>query len=98
MYDPFTIASYNVLYTSLPVVAVALFEQDACDVLSTRFPRLYAAGAERRLFNRRQLAASALHGVATSVVVFFAPVGKASLACRVLSGALGTQHPPPPGD
>lgn len=75
MYDPFTIAGYNLIYTSLPVIALALFEQDVCDVLSVHFPRLYSPGIEHRLFNPRQFAETALHGVATSLVVFFVPLG-----------------------
>ena len=75
MYDPFTIAGYNVIYTSLPVVALALFEQDVCDVLSVRFPRLYEPGIGHRFFNSRSFAWVALHGVVTSMVVYFVPFG-----------------------
>ena len=75
VYHPFFIICYNVFYTSLPVLVLGIFEQDVCDALSTRYPGLYWPGIGNNFFNPRNFASCALHGVATSVVVFFVPIG-----------------------
>ena len=75
VFDPFFIISYNVVYTSLPVLVLGIFEQDVCDTLSTRYPRIYWPGLGHRFFNPLSFASAALHGVATSVLVFFVPIG-----------------------
>ena len=76
MFDAFYVMCYNVLYTSLPVLAVGILDQDVCDTLSCRYPLLYTPGLQNLFFNSRQFAFAALHGVATSLVVFFVPVGR----------------------
>lgn len=76
VYDPFNISCYNVFYTSLPVIALGILEQDVCDALSIRYPRLYEPGFGHSLFNPRAFAVTALQGVTVSVVVFFVPLGK----------------------
>lgn len=75
MYDELDILSYNVFYTSLPVLALGIFEQDVCDELSIRYPRLYTPGMGHHLFNPRRFAVTALHGVAISLLVFIIPLG-----------------------
>ena len=76
VYDPLIIVCYNVLYTSLPVLAMGVLDQDVCDGLSHRYPLLYSPGLHNLFFNPRQFAFAALHGVATSIVVFFIPLGR----------------------
>lgn len=75
MYDELDILSYNVFYTSLPVLVLGIFEQDVCEELSIRYPRLYSPGMGHHLFNPRRFAVTALHGVAVSLLVFFIPLG-----------------------
>ncbi|XP_015267619.1 PREDICTED: phospholipid-transporting ATPase IC [Gekko japonicus] len=74
-YEDWFITLYNVLYTSLPVLLVGLLDQDVSDKLSLRFPSLYLSGQRDLLFNYKKFFISLLHGVITSLVIFFIPFG-----------------------
>lgn len=49
--------------------------QDVSDKLSLRFPGLYVVGQRDLLFNYKRFFVSLLHGVLTSLVLFFIPLG-----------------------
>ncbi|NXR22559.1 AT8B1 ATPase, partial [Cinclus mexicanus] len=74
-YEDWFITLYNVLYSSLPVMLVGLFDQDVSDKLSLRFPRLYILGQRDLLFNYKKFFLSLLHGAVTSLIIFFIPYG-----------------------
>ncbi|NWJ01477.1 AT8B1 ATPase, partial [Crypturellus undulatus] len=74
-YEDWFITLYNVLYTSLPVLLVGLLDQDVSDSLSLRFPRLYVLGQQDLLFNYKKFFVSLIHGVITSLMIFFIPYG-----------------------
>ncbi|XP_045383392.1 phospholipid-transporting ATPase IC isoform X1 [Lemur catta] len=74
-YEDWFITLYNVLYSSLPVLLMGLLDQDVSDKLSLRFPRLYVVGQRDLLFNYRRFFVSLLHGVLTSMILFFIPLG-----------------------
>ncbi|XP_013910354.1 PREDICTED: phospholipid-transporting ATPase IC [Thamnophis sirtalis] len=74
-YEDWFITLYNVLYSSLPVLLVGLLDQDVSDKLSIRFPRLYILGQKDLLFNYKKFFLSLLHGVITSLIIFFIPYG-----------------------
>uniref|UniRef100_A0A803VY05 Phospholipid-transporting ATPase n=1 Tax=Ficedula albicollis TaxID=59894 RepID=A0A803VY05_FICAL len=74
-YEDWFITLYNVLYSSLPVLLVGLFDQDVSDKLSLRFPRLYVLGQRDLLFNYKKFFLSLLHGAVTSLIIFFIPYG-----------------------
>ncbi|XP_010217062.1 PREDICTED: phospholipid-transporting ATPase IC [Tinamus guttatus] len=74
-YEDWFITLYNVLYTSLPVLLVGLLDQDVSDRLSLRFPRLYVLGQKDLLFNYRKFFVSLIHGIITSLIIFFIPYG-----------------------
>lgn len=51
LYEQWTLAAYNTLFSSLPVMAIGIFEKDLnYDTLMT-FPRLYKTGQENSEFN-----------------------------------------------
>lgn len=75
LYDPVFISFYNVFYTSLPVLALGVFDQDVNDVNSVRYPKLYTPGHINLLFNKVEFLKSVAHGVITSFVLFFIPYG-----------------------
>ncbi|XP_064475067.1 probable phospholipid-transporting ATPase IM isoform X2 [Ornithodoros turicata] len=75
LYDPVFISFYNVFYTSLPVLALGVFDQDVNDVNSIRYPKLYTPGHLNLLFNKVEFLKSVAHGVITSFVLFFIPYG-----------------------
>uniref|UniRef100_A0A2K6H039 ATPase phospholipid transporting 8B1 n=1 Tax=Propithecus coquereli TaxID=379532 RepID=A0A2K6H039_PROCO len=74
-YEDWFITLYNVLYSSLPVLLMGLLDQDVSDKLSLRFPRLYVVGQRDLLFNYRRFFVSLLHGILTSMILFFIPFG-----------------------
>ncbi|XP_036177631.1 phospholipid-transporting ATPase IC isoform X2 [Myotis myotis] len=49
--------------------------QDVSDKLSLRFPGLYVVGQRDLLFNYKRFFVSLLHGVLTSMILFFIPLG-----------------------
>lgn len=74
-YEDWFITLYNVLYSSLPVLLMGLLDQDVSDKLSLRFPGLYVVGQRDLLFNYKRFFVSLLHGVLTSMILFFIPLG-----------------------
>lgn len=49
--------------------------KDVSDKLSLRFPGLYVVGQRDLLFNYKRFFVSLLHGVLTSMILFFIPLG-----------------------
>lgn len=70
------ISVYNLFYTSLPVLALGIFEQDVSDKNSIEYPKLYTPGLNNSLFNTAEFIRSVLHGVFSSLVLFLVPYGK----------------------
>ncbi|KAK7864499.1 hypothetical protein R5R35_003115 [Gryllus longicercus] len=75
VFDPFFISVYNLFYTSCPVLALGIFDQDVNDRYSIMYPRLYSPGHFDLLFNKKEFLRSALHGFFTSCVLFLIPYG-----------------------
>ena len=72
------IAVYNLFYTSMPVLALGIFDQDVSDLNSLNYPKLYVAGQKNLLFNKAEFIKSALHGFFTSCVIFLIPYGESA--------------------
>lgn len=70
------ISVYNLFYTSLPVLALGIFDQDVNDKYSIMYPQLYRPGQMSLLFNKKEFIRSALVGFYTSLALFFIPYGK----------------------
>lgn len=69
------ISVYNLFYTSLPVLALGIFEQDVSDKHSLDYPKLYTPGLHNALFNTTEFIRSVLHGFFSSLVLFLIPYG-----------------------
>lgn len=69
------ISVYNLFYTSLPVLALGIFEQDCSDKYSLEYPKLYTPGINNSLFNTTEFIRSVLHGIFSSLVLFLIPYG-----------------------
>ncbi|XP_070822496.1 phospholipid-transporting ATPase ID [Chaetodon trifascialis] len=80
VYDQYFITLYNIVYTSLPVLAMGIFDQDVPDQRSLEYPKLYEPGQLNLLFNKREFFICIAQGIYTSVVLFFVP-------CAILSDA-----------
>ena len=83
MYDPFFISTYNVFYTSLPIIVVGVFDQDVDSTASMRYGALYFLGITNELFNRKLFAMDAIRGLFSSLVLtgFFAGIFDTILNC-----------------
>ncbi|XP_037079710.1 phospholipid-transporting ATPase ID-like [Pollicipes pollicipes] len=75
IFDPMFIAVYNLFYTSMPVLALAVFDQDVKDRHSLTYPKLYTPGLLNAFFNKAEFFKAALYGFFTSLVLFVVPYG-----------------------
>ncbi|XP_068579352.1 probable phospholipid-transporting ATPase IM [Cebidichthys violaceus] len=82
VYDQWFIAFFNIVYTSLPVLAMGLFDQDVNDQNSLRYPSLYKPGQQNLLFNKHQFFLCTLQGLGTSFLLFFIPYGAFSVMVK----------------
>ncbi len=71
IYDAIFISLFNVIFTSLPVLALGALEQDVDDDASVKYPFLYAAGPRNILFNKKAFLQSLFRGFVHSFVVWF---------------------------
>ncbi|XP_055329116.1 phospholipid-transporting ATPase ID-like [Paramacrobiotus metropolitanus] len=92
VYDPWFISFYNLFYTSLPILALGVFDQDVNDRNSIEFPKLYTPGHQNLLFNKAKFLRSMCHGIVTSVALFFIAYGAFHYSVDDLQGnqAFGT--------
>ncbi|KAM3609516.1 uncharacterized protein V6R79_016184 [Siganus canaliculatus] len=82
VYDQWFITLFNIVYTSLPVLAMGLFDQDVNDQNSLRYPGLYKPGQQNLLFNKRQFLLCTAQGLGTSFLLFFVPFGAFSVMVK----------------
>uniref|UniRef100_A0A8D1CSJ8 Phospholipid-transporting ATPase n=1 Tax=Sus scrofa TaxID=9823 RepID=A0A8D1CSJ8_PIG len=71
LYEGWFLALFNLLYTTLPVLYIGLFEQDVSAEQSLELPELYIVGQKDELFNYWVFLQAIGHGMATSLVNFF---------------------------
>ncbi|KAF4017470.1 hypothetical protein G4228_008593, partial [Cervus hanglu yarkandensis] len=75
VYDQWFITLFNIVYTSLPVLAMGIFDQDVSDQNSMDYPQLYKPGQLNLLFNKHEFFICMAHGIYTSLALFFIPYG-----------------------
>ncbi|XP_058150160.1 probable phospholipid-transporting ATPase IM [Dasypus novemcinctus] len=75
VYDQWFITLFNIVYTSLPVLAMGIFDQDVSEQSSLEYPQLYEPGQLNLLFNKRKFFICVAHGIYTSLALFFIPYG-----------------------
>uniref|UniRef100_A0A8C3FXY5 Phospholipid-transporting ATPase n=1 Tax=Chrysemys picta bellii TaxID=8478 RepID=A0A8C3FXY5_CHRPI len=75
VYDQWFITLFNIVYASLPVLAMGLFDQDVNEQNSMDYAKLYEPGQLNLLFNKRKFFICIAHGVYTSFALFFIPYG-----------------------
>uniref|UniRef100_A0A452TIB3 Phospholipid-transporting ATPase n=1 Tax=Ursus maritimus TaxID=29073 RepID=A0A452TIB3_URSMA len=71
LYEGWFLALFNLLYSTLPVLYIGLFEQDVSAQRSLELPQLYTAGQKDELFNYWVFLQALAHGTVTSLVNFF---------------------------
>ncbi|KAK6494962.1 phospholipid-transporting ATPase ID-like [Huso huso] len=75
VYDEWYITLYNLVYTSLPVLGMSLFDQDVSDRWSLEYPKLYQPGQLNMYFNIGSFIKCLLHSIYSSLILFFIPYG-----------------------
>ncbi|XP_028678352.2 probable phospholipid-transporting ATPase IM isoform X1 [Erpetoichthys calabaricus] len=75
VYDQWFVTLFNVVYTSLPVLAMGLFDQDVNEQNSMEHAKLYEPGQLNLLFNKHKFFICTVQGIYTSFVLFFIPYG-----------------------
>uniref|UniRef100_A0A5F8G2W7 Phospholipid-transporting ATPase n=1 Tax=Monodelphis domestica TaxID=13616 RepID=A0A5F8G2W7_MONDO len=75
VYDQWFITLFNIVYTSLPILAMGIFDQDVSEQNSMDYPNLYRPGQLNLLFNKSKFFICIAHGVYTSFALFFIPYG-----------------------
>ncbi|ONI09045.1 hypothetical protein PRUPE_5G214200 [Prunus persica] len=70
-YNDWYLSLYNVFFTSLPVIALGVFDQDVSAKFCLKFPLLYQEGAQNVLFSWLRILGWAMNGVVTATIIFF---------------------------
>ncbi|CAN4082446.1 unnamed protein product [Withania somnifera] len=70
-YNDWYMSLYNVFFTSLPVIALGVFDQDVSARLCLQFPKLYEEGTKNILFSWPRILGWMLNGVICSMIIFF---------------------------
>ncbi|XP_039016955.1 probable phospholipid-transporting ATPase 8 isoform X1 [Hibiscus syriacus] len=70
-YNDWYMSCYNVLFTSLPVIALGVFDQDVSASLCLEHPLLYQEGVQNILFRWIRILGWMFNGVLSSIIIFF---------------------------
>ncbi|CAA0828517.1 Putative phospholipid-transporting ATPase 8 [Striga hermonthica] len=70
-YNDWYMSTYNVFFTSLPVIALGVFDQDVSARLCLKYPALYREGVDNILFSWTRVLGWISNGILTSMVIFF---------------------------
>eukprot|EP01080_Neovahlkampfia_damariscottae_P006577 gene6577-10740_t len=72
--EKWAIAFYNTWFTSLPIFAIGVFDQDLSDETCLKYPILYRQGHTRRFFNFWTFLGSVLNAFYHAAICFFIPI------------------------
>ncbi|KAM7475403.1 hypothetical protein LguiB_022646 [Lonicera macranthoides] len=70
-YNDWYLSLYNVFFTSLPVIALGVFDQDVPAPFCLKFPVLYQEGVQNVLFSWYRILSWTINGVYSSACIFF---------------------------
>ncbi|KAL7100698.1 hypothetical protein ACP275_08G011200 [Erythranthe tilingii] len=70
-YNDWYMSFYNVFFTSLPVIALGVFDQDVSARFCLKYPMLYQEGVQDVLFSWPRIIGWMLNGVISSMIIFF---------------------------
>ncbi|GMH31210.1 hypothetical protein Nepgr_033053 [Nepenthes gracilis] len=70
-YNDWFLSLYSVLFTSLPVAAFGVLDQDVSARLCLKFPMLYQEGVRNVLFSWLRILSWMFNGVYSGIIVFF---------------------------
>ncbi|XP_054824352.1 putative phospholipid-transporting ATPase 9 [Prosopis cineraria] len=70
-YNDWFLSLYNVFFSSLPVIALGVFDQDVSARYCLKFPQLYQQGVQNVLFSWRRILTWMLNGFISAIIIFF---------------------------
>ncbi|KAL2484740.1 putative phospholipid-transporting ATPase 9 [Abeliophyllum distichum] len=70
-YNDWFLSLYNVFFTSLPVIALGVFDQDVSARFCIKFPLLYQEGVQNVLFSWRRIIGWMFNGICSAIIIFF---------------------------
>ncbi|PWA58209.1 ATPase E1-E2 type family protein / haloacid dehalogenase-like hydrolase family protein [Artemisia annua] len=70
-YNDWYLSLYNVFFTSLPAIALGVFDQDVSARFCLKFPLLYQEGVQNTLFRWRRIFGWMLNGLVSGIIIFF---------------------------
>ncbi|TYJ37645.1 hypothetical protein E1A91_A05G389400v1 [Gossypium mustelinum] len=70
-YNDWYMSCYNVFFTSLPVIALGVFDQDVSARLCLKHPLLYQEGVRNILFNWPRILGWMFNGLLSSIIIYF---------------------------
>lgn len=70
-YNDWYMSLFNVFFTSLPVIALGVFDQDVSARFCLQFPRLYQEGPQNILFRWARIFGWMFNGICSSTIIFF---------------------------
>ncbi|KAL1187729.1 putative phospholipid-transporting ATPase 8 [Cardamine amara subsp. amara] len=70
-YNDWYMSCYNVFFTSLPVIALGVFDQDVSARLCLKYPLLYQEGVQNILFSWERILGWMFNGIISSMIIFF---------------------------
>ncbi|XP_069784802.1 phospholipid-transporting ATPase IC-like isoform X2 [Narcine bancroftii] len=75
VFERWCISFYKVPYSWLPVLTIGILDKDMSDQMSIRYPKYYRIGQQNELFNYKIFLITLLHGLLSSLALFFVPYG-----------------------
>ncbi|XP_039126290.1 putative phospholipid-transporting ATPase 9 [Dioscorea cayenensis subsp. rotundata] len=70
-YNDWFMSLYNVFFTSLPVIALGVFDQDVSARFCLKYPLLYQEGVQNVLFSWTQIIGWMVNGICNAITIFF---------------------------
>ncbi|KAJ4874592.1 putative phospholipid-transporting ATPase 9 [Raphanus sativus] len=70
-YNDWFLSLYNVCFSSLPVIALGVFDQDVSARYCLKFPLLYQEGVQNVLFSWRRILGWMFNGFYSALIIFF---------------------------
>ncbi|CAA7039261.1 unnamed protein product [Microthlaspi erraticum] len=70
-YNDWFLSLFNVFFSSLPVIALGVFDQDVSARFCYKFPLLYQEGVQNLLFSWKRIIGWMLNGLMTALAIFF---------------------------
>ncbi|KAL2935900.1 putative phospholipid-transporting ATPase 9 [Bienertia sinuspersici] len=70
-YNDWYLTPYNIIFTSLPVIALGVLDQDVSAESCLEFPQLYQEGVQNLLFRWRRILGWLFNGAISAITIFY---------------------------